>query len=123
MRTFARLAALLTLPALAALAGCGNSTAPAMGTPVEVKGTVTLADGRPMKAGSIHFEPDGEGREEMAAVKDGAFELTMFVDRYKVAFDMNSRNPSSPARYSKFASSGLTAEVKTGMEPLKFELK
>ena len=104
-------------------AGCGD-TIPASGEMVEVKGTVTLADGKPLKAGMIHFKPDGSGgRDDLGVIKDGAFTTKMYVGKYKVAIDVDNTRPGVPAKFTKYDSSGLTAEVKGGMQPLTIEVK
>jgi hypothetical protein len=124
MRTALRVFAVVAAVCPLLLTGCDGSPAPAMGSPVDVKGTVTLADGKPLKAGTVHFKFDGAGgRDEVAKVTDGAFELKMFAGKYKVAFDIDSTRPGVPARFTKFESSGQSAEVKGGMSPLAFELK
>ena len=125
MRSLARTLPAAGLFALFALASGCDSSAPAMGDYVDVKGTVTAADGKPVKLTTIYFEPvtPGQGRDQFVEVKDGAFELKMFTAKYKVAFDTESKRPAVPSKYTKFDSSGLTADVKGGMSPLTFELK
>ncbi len=104
--------------------GCGTSTAPAMGEYIEVSGTVTLADGSPMKTGTIHFEPEGtEGREGFSKVNNGAFTTKLFAAKYKVAFDVDAPRTAVPAKFTKFPTANKTAEVKSDMTPLQFQLK
>lgn len=63
--------ALMTLLALAALPGCGDS----YGGRLAVKGKVTVK-GEPLKEASISFEPmDGQGTRSGCGVKDGAYAL------------------------------------------------
>ena len=103
--------------------GCGNSNAPAMGDFIEVSGTVTTSTGTPMKAGTIHFKPDGAGREELCVVNDGKFSLKMFAGKYKVAFDLEEPRSTVPAKFRSYATADKSAEVKGSKVELKFELK
>ena len=94
----------------------------------DVSGTVTVGDGKPLKAGTIHFSPvsEGKGREDMCVVHDGKFTLKMATGEYKVAFDMKTEGGGKsnvPVKYTKFETANLTASVKSGGEPLKFELR
>ncbi len=118
---------LLSLSMLAGLAfsvGCSTSTAPAMGDYIEVSGTVLLADGSPMKTGTIHFEPEvTEGREGFSKVTNGAFTTKLFAAKYKVAFDVDAPKTSVPSKFTKFSSADKTADVKSNMSPLQFQLK
>ena len=79
-------------------------------------GTVTLPDGSPLKRGMIHFEPEAadQGRTDQAAVVDGKFTSKMAVAKYKVAFDLEPGTSAAPAKYRKFATSDLTADIKGG---------
>ena len=114
MTAIFRMLAVASLVSLAGLAGCGAQHTPAMGEYVDVKGTVQVG-GAPMKAGTIYFKKDGDaGRDEFVDVKDGAFELKMFVAKYKVAFDTDSKKTSVPAKFRNAATSGLDLEVKSG---------
>ena len=117
----------VSLPALAAMLllqlGCGSSPAPAQGDYLDVSGTVTLADGSPMKSGTIHFEADGTGRDELVRVANGKYELKMFEGKYKVAFDVGVARTSVPSRFTKFATSDKRAEVKSGSTTHDFQLK
>ena len=113
----------LSLFAVLYLTGCDSSPAPAIGQYVDVQGTVTV-QGKPLKSAMIYFEPDGPGgRDQFADVKDGNFSTKLFVAKYKVAFDMESRKPNVPSKYTKFASSQLSFEVISGMTPATFDLK
>jgi hypothetical protein len=62
---------------MAALAGCGDRAgAPQRVTVYEVKGTVLLADGKPLKGGHIYFVPqDGALTSEGKIGPDGIFSL------------------------------------------------
>ncbi len=99
---------------LVALAGCGAQHTPAMGDYVDVKGTVQVS-GSPLKTGTIYFKKDGDaGRDEFVDVKDGAFALKMFVAKYKVAFDTETKKTTVPAKYRSFSTTDLSLEVKSG---------
>lgn len=114
----------LILASLPTLTGCGSGSAPAAGEYVEVSGNVVLPDGKPMKAGAISFEPEVPGgRPEMTAVTDGAFKLSMFAGKYRVALDAEAKKPSVPGKYTKTATSDLIADVKSGTTPLQYTLK
>lgn len=106
------------------LVGCGASVAPALGEYVDVKGTVEV-NGKPVKASTIYFKKDGEaGRDEFVDVKDGAFALKMFLGKYKVAFDTETKRINVPAKYTKYNTTDLTLEVKSGgVSDAKFSLK
>lgn len=107
--------ALLALVPVLALIGCGSSSVPtALGEYVDVKGMVQL-NGKPLKTGTIYFKKDGDaGRDEFVDVKDGTFALKMFVAKYKVAFDTDSKKSSVSAKYKNFATTDLSLEVKAG---------
>jgi len=109
-----RVLAVVSAVSLASLVGCGAQHTPAMGEYVDVKGTVNVS-GSPLKAGTIYFKKDGEaGRDEFVDVKDGAFALKMFVAKYKVAFDTETKKTSVPAKYRSFSTTDLSLEVKSG---------
>jgi len=109
-----RVLAVFSAVSLAALAGCGAQHTPAMGEYVDVKGTVQVS-GSPLKTGTIYFKKDGDaGRDEFVDVKDGAFALKMFVAKYKVAFDTETKKTSVPAKYRNFSTTDLSLEVKSG---------
>jgi len=123
---------LLGLLLLIPFACCGCEGGGAYVSPgfdfADVSGVVTLADGKPLKTGTIHFSPvtEGKGREDMCVVSDGKFTLKMAVGEYKVAFDAKNEGGGKshvPAKYTKFETANLTASVKSGGEQLKFELK
>ena len=109
-----RVLAVFSAVSLAALAGCGAQHTPAMGEYVDVKGTVQV-NGSPLKTGTIYFKKDGDaGRDEFVDVKDGAFALKMFVAKYKVAFDTETKKTTVPAKYRSFSTTDLSLEVKSG---------
>jgi|GEM_PF-2680871 len=109
-----RVLAVFSAVSLAALAGCGAQHTPAMGEYVDVKGTVQVS-GSPLKTGTIYFKKDGDaGRDEFVDVKDGAFALKMFVAKYKVAFDTETKKTTVPAKYRSFSTTDLSLEVKSG---------
>jgi len=95
--------------------GCGPSTVSTENSYVDVTGTVTLPDGKPMPRGMIHFEPEvpGKGRDDQAGVVDGKFTSKLAVAKYKVAFDLQGGNSFVPAKYRKFDGE-LTVEIKGG---------
>jgi len=100
---------------LSAFAGCGPSTVGTDNSYVDVTGTVTLPDGKPLPRGMIHFEPEvaGKGRDDQAGVVDGKFTSKMAVAKYKVAFDLQGGSSSVPAKYRRF-DNDLTVEIKGG---------
>ena len=121
-----------TLLAALALSGfaCGPANVPAGFEFVDVTGTVTMADGKPLKSGTITFEPSeaGKGREDVAGIADGKFTTKMAAGTYKVAIDKKTDEGVGgrslvPARFQKFETSTFTAVVKGGMAPLVYELK
>lgn len=129
MRTFLRSAVAVVC---ASLLGCGSGGehVPAGMEFVDVTGTVATADGKPLKAGTIHFAPAeaGAGREEMCVVADGKFNLKMAVGKYKVGFNMRAEDGGAvrstlPAKYSKFETSQLDADISKSNATLTFTLK
>ena len=60
MKAFRNIAILAAL-ALSGLA-CGSATVPAGSEYIDVTGTVTMADGKPLKTGTIAFEPTEAGK-------------------------------------------------------------
>ncbi len=120
-----------TVPLLMAITafGCGSGGEP-MAAPTEqadMTGTVTTADGRPLKTAAIHFSPVTPGvglQEELAAVTDGKFTTRLPVAEYKVAFDIAADARSVvPGQYRRFDTSKLTTTVKAGMESPSYTLK
>jgi hypothetical protein len=111
------------------LAGCGGA-----GT---VTGEVTL-DGTPLKEGLITFHPADPGPTAYGQVKAGEFNLStgqkasVPPGKYKVTVsastipEMGTKQEAkllTPAKYAKPDTSGLEAEVKSGSNRFKFEMK
>ncbi len=124
MRTAVHLT--LFLASASVLVGCGSGGehVPTGGLDfVDVTGTVAMTDGKPLKSGTVYFNPAeaGKGREESCVLTDGKFALKMATGKYKVAFDMTGRT-SVPAKYTRFETAQLDADVKAGT-PLAFTLK
>jgi hypothetical protein len=126
--------------------GCGGSgDIKPIANLVSCSGTVTL-DGAPLKQGIVSFAPVNPtaGQPATGAIKDGKFTMATTVSapgvvagQYKVSvqsFDQEkapSTNPSDmvkkptsliPEKYLDITKSGLEAEVKKGMTPIKLEL-
>lgn len=125
------------------LAGCGSG-GPEL-TPVS--GTVTL-DGKPLAEAGVLFTPQEGGRPASGSTDaEGRFTLTTKTSGDGAMLGMNqvavskvvfaqspaadgAPNPSAamrpqsliPVRYGDVKTSGLTVEVKPGMEPVKLEL-
>ena len=125
-----RLAAALAPFLFLAAAGCGGG----WGT---CSGTVTL-DGAPLKAGSISFHPTGDGPTAYGMVKDGAFEIStgqkdgLPPGKYKVTVSASTIPKEgtketakllTPPKYSTAAGTDLEADVKSGSNSFKFEMK
>jgi hypothetical protein len=126
-----RVAFTLGLLVLAAVAGCSGDAS--QGT---VNGEVTFDD-QPVKEGSIRFSPmDGKSATAGAKIVDGKFTAKVPVGKHKV--EINAPKPTGrkvragdemvdeltellPAKYN--LQSNLTADVKPGTQPLKFDLK
>jgi hypothetical protein len=131
---------------LAAMPACG----PSGPRPVPVSGTVTV-DGQPMAGASVMFMPQSEGRPGVGVTDEaGKFRLTsgssqegvlpgpykVTVTLHKVTGFVTDKDGLSggiapggiheqwlvPQRYSRPQTSGLTAEVRDGMEPVKLAL-
>jgi hypothetical protein len=110
--------------------GSGGEHVPSGLNFIDVTGTVNGPDGKPLKSGSVHFGPldPKSGRDELAGIVDGKFTLKMATGNYRVAFNMKNEDgvaPRSniPAKYTKYDSSNLTTEIKSGMSPLAYDLK
>ena len=97
LRLTASVTLLAAFAGLTTLAGCGSSIS-VSNTYVDVNGTVTLPDGKPLPRGMIHFEPvtPESGRDDQAVVENGKFTSKMAVAKYKVAFDIQGGNSSVP---------------------------
>lgn len=123
------------------LTGCGSSN-PAT---YPVNGKVSY-NGKAVKNGIIMFVPDGEGNAANGNLEaDGSYKLTTFAandgarpGKYKVSIqvfpgegeggglpgqEFAGMKPPIPPKYGQPTTSGLTAEVKEGENPLDFALK
>lgn len=109
------------------LTGCGGSAV--VSTPfefVDVKGTVTLPDGKPLRTGALTFTPEAgqKAREENATVTDGSFSTKMGVGKYKVTLDADSKAKSAvPGKYRNSKTSDLIVEVSASSNQLTISLK
>ena len=137
---------LLSLATIACVTGCGSS-GPAM---APVSGVVTV-DGAPVENAAVMFVPEGGGRPATGLTDaDGKFSLETLepgdgalVGNHKVTVTgvkttgiqatedglSGVVDPSQvkeewfvPQKYSKPDTSGLTQEVKRGMEPVELKL-
>ncbi len=114
--------------------GCGPRRPPL----APVSGQVTY-EGKPLKTGKIQFLP-AEGRSATGKIRDGRIEEVGTFDRgdgvlvgsHRVAIYAFIREPVGmeappwviPQRYGDPATSGLTAEIRSGKtNELTFELK
>lgn len=137
----------LVLPVLAAALAGGCSTGPALG---KVSGSVTL-DGKPLTRGTITFETAGQ-RPATGRIENGQIvETTTYktgdgvpVGAHKVSISATEDAASAvaddpgkgkapggnymmgksliPSRYNDPSTSDLTADIKTGTNPLEFKL-
>lgn len=133
LRSSRPVAAALVL--LLGAAGCGPKLYP-------VRGTVTLADGKPVTEGMVVFERKGEDRPVTARGEiqpDGSYRLGTHAPgdgappgpyRVLVApkYDANAvdRPPAPPPfdpRYADFRTSGLEFEVKAGSNDFPITVK
>jgi len=106
------------------IAGCGGGLQP-------VRGTVTLADGKPAAGSQVVLEGGPEGKKIAArgdVREDGSFELSTFKPgdgvppgKYKVRVNPPPMVNAEAAyispfntKYSNFETSGLEFEVKSG---------
>jgi hypothetical protein len=119
---------------LAVLVGCGSKTSP-------VNGRVKFKDGSDvsvLKGFTVSFEPEADrisGSGELDS--DGKFTITTFSandgaipGRHRVAIsppdpipDAPPPKPVLPQKYRDFGTSGLTAEIKPGVNNVEFELE
>ncbi len=128
---------LMTLIGFVVVAGCNNAPPPA-----EVVGTVTY-DGQPVTTGIISFlPPDGNGQSSGGAINNGKYQVypkaALAPGKYRVeirwAKKTGEKNPNAgygqspdvvveglPAKYN--AESVLTADLKSGMNTLDFNLE
>jgi hypothetical protein len=118
-----------------ALAGCSGKTAP-------VEGRVKFQDGSDVSvlAGyEVSFQlADGKTSSVGQIAPDGTFKLSTFgaddgavPGQHRVAItppqspdpDKPPQKPAIPAKYGDFNTSGLTAEIKPGRNPVELELQ
>jgi len=122
-------AALLPVVCLA-LTGCGGGWGTA-------SGTVTL-DGVPLKDATISFHPTGAGPTAYGIVKDGAFAIStgqkdgLPPGSYEVTISASTIPKEgtneqakllTPKKYATPATTDLKAEVQSGTNTFKFEMK
>lgn len=135
--SFVGLSLLATLT-LFSVSGCGRGS----DGRVPVSGTVTL-DGAPMESGSVIFYT-GAGSAGVGTIQGGNFTVSeagssagVQPGSYKVAIESWETAPGEvnadgeiaaegksriPEKYNSAETSGLTAEVKAGAEPITFAL-
>ncbi len=128
----------LSFFAFCLLVGCGDNSGLA-----PVTGRATL-DGEPLVEAAVLFQPDGGGVPATGVTdKDGKFELTTgelkgaAVGKNGVSVikeisvqpkrkieesEIVPMKMLTPPKYASPQTSGLTVEVKTGMEPVQLEL-
>jgi len=112
---------------MVSLVGCGGpATINTVFTFVDVTGTVTMPDGKPLKNATLVFVPE-EGqtaREENAVVNDGNFSTKMGVGKYKVTLDTDSKVKSSvPSKYRSAKTTDISVEVTSSNTKLTIALK
>jgi hypothetical protein len=122
--------ALLGLAAALSFAGCGGDCGSA-------SGSVTL-DGQPLREGLITFHPAGDGPTAYGQVNAGEFTLStgqksgLKVGKYQVTVsattipESGSGQPGrllTPKKYASKETSGLEADVKSGGNRFKFEMR
>jgi hypothetical protein len=134
----------ISLPARLSLAGAGLLLLGATGcgsSLVAVHGKVTYPDGKPLTAGLVVFESQGQEKAITARGEvrgDGTFELGTYQPgdgappgKYRAlvtpkydpnAVDRPARPPAFDERYSSFATSGLEFEV-TASGPNAFSIQ
>jgi len=100
----------------------------------ELHGEVTLDD-QPLPQGSLLFEPlDGKGSIGGCEIEGGRYAVTLLVNTYRVRISAAAAEPPAaaandgyvpreilPPRYNE--RSELTADVRTGSNPLDFRLQ
>jgi hypothetical protein len=131
----------LTLAALAVLAGC-NSTGPALPPTVPAKGVVKLAGGDPLREGRLELNPkDKDGVEAFADLRpDGSFIVTTYkandgavpgryvvtISPYNYAARGGSPKPiagaSLPAKYLEATTSPLEVVIHAPDSDLQLRL-
>jgi hypothetical protein len=123
------------------LAGCGSDNKPMSVYVQPVKGTVTLASGKPQAGGLVSFVPAKEGAVEASGTigSDGTYTLSTAgkpgaaAGSYKVRIEPDAETLKTGAnkktilpfdrKYSDETTSNLTAEVKEGPNDIPFQLK
>jgi hypothetical protein len=134
-----RFAILLPLLVLVLISGCGSSGL----TTAPVRGKITYK-GKPVPNGTVTYVPDGDKPAATGEIQpDGTYVLTTYdsgdgavLGKHSIMIiaqeDMAGRLPEErsptpglivPEKYTNFAGSGLTAEVKQGDNVFDFELK
>lgn len=110
--------------------GCGE-TKQVLKDRAEVSGTVTF-NGKPLPAGSIGFESTERYGRSPASIIDGKFKtdrapigkVIVSIQTSSVQFGAPNLYVPIPAKYEDSSTSGLTAEIKPGVnENLNFDLK
>lgn len=129
---------ILSLLILSPLAGCGSGGLPT----APVRGKITF-QGKPVPNGSVVTMPEGDMPSATGEIKpDGTYELTTYtagdgavLGKHTLMImaveDMSDKLPEErsptpglivPSKYTSFATSGLTIEVKQGENKFDFEL-
>jgi hypothetical protein len=128
----------LGLVSMMLLSGCSSGGFPT----APVRGTITY-QGKPLTTGTILFRPEGDLPSATGEIKpDGSYVLTTYTDDDGAVLGKHdilitaiedqtdklpeARNPAPgliiPVRYTNFATSGLSREVKEGQNTFDFEL-
>ena len=120
----------LPLVILVAAIGCGHKQEELEGR-TSLSGSISF-NGKPIPAGTIGFE-SVEGYEKTSvSIKDGKYSTPraplgsclVRVETYAVQFVSPASYVPIPERYSDFKDSGLTVEIKPGVnENVNFDLK
>lgn len=95
-----------------------------------VRGRVTL-DGQPVSGATVEFVTEAGDRATATTSEDGSFELVHVAGQkgapagtYRVAIRWKPRgNAAVPRKYANPNTSGLTAEVRAGVNDVNFELR
>jgi hypothetical protein len=117
----------LVVAVAAGLAGCSNSGSLPHLQVYEVKGTVVLADGKPLTTGLVSFVPIGDLPITPSATigSDGSFSLVtggsgegapsgdykVRIEAPGLRLDSKSKKPAFPSKYTDEDSSGLVVTV------------
>ncbi len=121
-----RLSSLLACAALAALSGCGGGIG-------DVSGVVRF-QGKPLTAGSISFYAPGKGVWSDSIKPDGAYKIigvpagsVKITVVTPLALSLTGGAPAAevpplPAKYADAELSGLTYQVRAGVQTRDFEL-